>query len=58
MTHTKWEPKPPAVTAKRPPLNPALKLALDLGPLLLFFFANSRPAVFAPWLAPFSPRVS
>ena len=44
------------MTAKRPPLNPALKLALDLGPLLLFFFANSRPAVFAPWLAPFLPQ--
>ena len=28
-------------TAK-PQLNPALKLALDLGPLVLFFFANSR----------------
>jgi intracellular septation protein len=41
--------------AKRPPLNPALKLALDLGPLLLFFFANSRPALFAPWLAPVLP---
>jgi intracellular septation protein len=32
-------------------LNPLLKLALDLGPLLLFFFANARPALFAPLLA-------
>jgi intracellular septation protein len=29
------------------PLNPALKLALDLGPLILFFFANSRWGIFA-----------
>ena len=41
---------------ERPPLNPLLKLALDLGPLLLFFFANSRPALFEPWLAPFIPE--
>ena len=33
-------------TAK-PLLNPALKLALDLGPLVLFFFANSRYGIFA-----------
>jgi intracellular septation protein len=36
-------------------LNPLLKLALDLGPLLLFFFANARPALFAPLLAPVLP---
>jgi len=29
---------------------------LDLGPLLLFFFANMRPALFAPLLAPFLRR--
>jgi len=34
-------------------LPPGLKLALDLGPLLVFFFANTRPALFAPLLAPF-----
>src|ERR1700736_7064275 len=28
-------------------LNPLLKLALDLGPLALFFFANSRYGIFA-----------
>jgi len=33
-------------TAK-PQLNPALKLAFDLGPLVLFFFANSRYGIFA-----------
>jgi len=31
---------------KKPPLNPLLKLAFDLGPLLLFFFANSRYGIF------------
>jgi intracellular septation protein len=36
--------------------NPLTKLALDLGPLLLFFFANSRPALFAPLLRPFLPE--
>src|SRR5262245_35839331 len=40
----------------RPQLNPWLKLALDLGPLLLFFFANARPALFEPWLAPIIPE--
>jgi intracellular septation protein len=31
----------------KPQLNPALKLALDLGPLLVFFAANSRFGIFA-----------
>ena len=39
----------------KPQLHPGLKLALDLGPLLLFFFANARPALFAPLLAPVLP---
>src|ERR1700738_3579833 len=30
-----------------PQLNPALKLVLDLGPLLIFFVANSRFGIFA-----------
>jgi intracellular septation protein len=30
----------------QPQLNPFLKLALDLGPLVLFFFANSRYGIF------------
>lgn len=38
-----------------PKLNPLLKLALDLGPLLLFFFANAKPALFEPWIAPLIP---
>jgi intracellular septation protein len=39
----------------KPQLNPWLKLALDLGPLLLFFFANAKPALFEPWVAPLIP---
>jgi intracellular septation protein len=35
----------------RPPLNPLLKLALELGPLGVFFLANARPMLFAPALA-------
>ena len=31
---------------KKPQLNPFLKLALDLGPLALFFFANTRYGIF------------
>ena len=35
--------------------SPLVKLALDLGPLLLFFFANSRPALFEPFIRPIIP---
>lgn len=31
----------------KPQLNPMFKLALDVGPLVLFFFANSRFGIFA-----------
>src|SRR3954465_12110425 len=41
-------------TAKKQ-LNPFLKLALEMGPLLLFFFANSRPALFMPLVGPLLP---
>jgi intracellular septation protein len=34
-----------SATAK-PQLNPLVKIALDLGPLVLFFFANSRYGIF------------
>ena len=34
------------ITTKKPQLNPLLKLALDLGPLALFFFANSHYGIF------------
>ena len=33
-------------------LNPFLKLALDFGPLVLFFFANSKPTLFQPFFSP------
>ena len=33
--------------AEKRQLNPALKLALDIGPLVLFFVANSRFGIFA-----------
>jgi intracellular septation protein len=39
-------------------LNPFAKLALDLGPLVLFFFANSRPALFMPLVRPFFPELA
>jgi intracellular septation protein len=39
----------------KPQLHPGLKLALDLGPLLLFFLANSRPELFTALVGPFLP---
>ena len=39
----------------KPQLSPLLKLALDIGPLLLFFFANARPALFLPIVGPLLP---
>jgi intracellular septation protein len=39
----------------KPQLNPLLKLVLDLGPLVLFFLANSRPALFLPLVSPILP---
>ena len=41
-------------TAK-PKLHPLLKLLLDIGPLVLFFYANSKPALFHPLVAPILP---
>jgi intracellular septation protein len=46
-------PKNPNAT--KPQLNPTLKLVLDLGPLVLFFLANSRPALFLPFVSPILP---
>src|SRR4051812_2242855 len=45
------------MTAK-PQINPFLKMALDIGPLLLFFFANSRPALFMPFLERILPAAT
>ena len=44
----------PAAAKKQ--LNPWLKLALEMGPLILFFFANSRPALFTPFIGPLLPE--
>ncbi len=43
---TELPPQAPALPARKPQLNPALKLVLDLGPLLVFFWANSRYGIF------------
>jgi intracellular septation protein len=34
---------------------PWLKFCVEMGPLILFFFANARPKFFAPAVAPFLP---
>lgn len=39
----------------KPKLHPLLKLVLDIGPLVLFFYANSKPALFHPLVAPILP---
>jgi intracellular septation protein len=44
----------PTETKKQ--LNPLLKLALEMGPLILFFVANSRPQLFMPFVAPLLPE--
>jgi intracellular septation protein len=38
---------------KRP--SPWLKFGIEMGPLILFFFANARPKLFAPAVAPLLP---
>jgi intracellular septation protein len=43
---TESTPQPTPTAAGKTQLNPALKLALDLGPLLVFFWANSRFGIF------------
>ena len=37
-------------------MRPLTKFTLELGPLFLFFFANSRPKLFAPLVHPFLPE--
>lgn len=36
-------------------LAPLTKLLLEMGPLILFFIANSRPSYFTPWIGPLLP---
>lgn len=53
----------PSVPARKTPANvipartisPGLKFALEMGPLLLFFFANFRPKWFEPLMRPVLP---
>ena len=40
------EPTPAPAKPKRPKQNPAVKLALEMGPLVLFFFANAKFGIF------------
>jgi len=42
-------------TDAKKPLNPFLKLMLEMGPLILFFIANFRPQLFMPLVAPLLP---
>src|SRR6201990_1800844 len=42
--------------AQRTQLNPWLKLVLEMGPLILFFFANARPHLFTPFIGPLLPE--
>ena len=44
---------PKANRGKRP--SPWLKFGVEMGPLILFFFANARPKLFEPAVAPFLP---
>jgi intracellular septation protein len=46
---------PASQTVKPRAMTPWVKFTLELGPLLLFFFANSRPKLFAPLMEPFLP---
>ncbi len=39
----------------KPPENALLKLALEMGPLLVFFLANNRPELFRPLFWPLLP---
>lgn len=42
--------------ARGKPQNAWVKLVLEIGPLALFFFANARPKLFQPLVAPFLPE--
>jgi intracellular septation protein len=39
--------------ATKQTLNPMLKLVLEMGPLVIFFMANSKPLLFAPLVSKF-----
>jgi intracellular septation protein len=46
--------KPGTVPART--ISPGQKFALEMGPLLLFFFANFRPKIFEPLMRPVLPE--
>jgi intracellular septation protein len=48
---------PDAAPKKKENAGPLwVKLGVEMGPLVLFFLANSRPKLFEPFVAPFLPR--
>ena len=52
---TKPAPETLADTATKAPENALLKLVLEMGPLMVFFFANSKPDLVRPLLRPLLP---
>jgi intracellular septation protein len=48
--------KHPHAAPVRAKPNPWVKFLLEMGPLLLFFFANSKPKLFEPLVAPLLPE--
>jgi len=46
----------PAAAPARAKANPWIKFVLEMGPLLLFFFANARPKLFEPLVRPLLPE--
>lgn len=54
MTETLNQPATEAPQAKGS--IPWVKLSVEMGPLVLFFFANARPKLFEPLVAPFLPK--
>jgi intracellular septation protein len=46
---------PTDTPAAKPPENALLKLVLEMGPLMVFFFANAKPDLARPVLAPLLP---
>ncbi len=49
------DPQSPQGAEKRKAQDPWVKLALEMGPLALFLFANARPKLFYPLVSPFLP---
>jgi intracellular septation protein len=49
------DPQSPRGAEKHKAQDPWVKLALEMGPLALFLFANARPKLFYPLVSPFLP---